>query len=68
MREVKPETVGEARGMTGAQHFRIFLVFIYFCTGVATELRTSLIVEMRQVPMWMSLINTSMGSFSDRPL
>jgi hypothetical protein len=31
--------------MAGDQHFRIFLVFIDFCTVAAPELRTSHIME-----------------------
>jgi hypothetical protein len=71
LREVKPETAGEDENneMTGDQHFRIFLVFIYFCARGRNRAENLAHREaMLQMPIWMALIYTSMGSFSDRTL
>lgn len=54
--------------MTGAQHVRIFLVFIYFCTGGRN--RAENLAHRRamgQMSMWMAFIYTSMGSSQTGP-
>lgn len=54
--------------MTGAQHVRIFLVFIYFCTGGRNRAENlAHRGAMGQMSMWMAFIYTSMGSSQTGP-